>query len=352
MLNPDAKLSEKIFQPDIDQKPTRDGYGTGLVLAGEENPNVVALCADLTESTRAEAFSKKFPERFFECGVAEQNMATIAAGLGVSGKIPFISSYATFSPGRNWEQIRTTIAYNDSNVKIGGHHAGISVGPDGATHQATEDIAMMRALPNMKVFVPCDAIEARKATLAAAQIWGPIYLRFSREKSPVFTTDLTPYTPGKAEIFWESKNPEVLIIACGALVYNALLAARDLSAGGGYPSSVAEPLRRTGASDRKKEKIGTIVLNCHTIKPIDSNKIVELAKKCGAVVTVEEHQVSGGLGGAVAEVLAKHAPSPIEFIGMQNTFGESGPPAALIEKYGMGVKDIKAAVKKVLRRKK
>lgn len=329
MLNLDVKLSEKVFQADIDQKPTRDGYGIGLILAGEENSNVVALCADLTESTRAEAFSKKFPNRFFECGVAEQNMATIAAGLGVSGKIPFISSYATFSPGRNWEQIRTTIAYNDSNVKIGGHHAGISVGPDGATHQATEDIAMMRALPNMKVFVPCDAIEARKATLAAARMWGPVYLRFGREKSPVFTTDLTPYTPGKAEVFWQSRGPEVLIIGCGGLLYNAILAARDL----------------------EKEKIGTIVLNCHTIKPIDDKKIVELARKCGAVVTVEEHQVNGGLGGAVAEVLAKHAPTPMEFVGMHDTFGESGPPSALIEKYGMGIKDIKVAAKKVIKHK-
>ena len=329
MLNPEAKLNENIFEADVEQKPTRDGYGTGLVEAGEANPNVVALCADLTESTRAEAFAKKFPERFFEIGVAEQNMATVAAGLGISGKIPFISSYATFSPGRNWEQIRTTIAYNDSNVKIGGHHAGISVGPDGATHQATEDIAMMRVLPNMKVFVPCDAIEARKATFAAAHIWGPIYLRFAREKSPIMTTDETPYTPSKAEVFWLSKKPEVLIVGCGGLLHNALLAARDL----------------------EKEKIGTIVLNCHTIKPIDDKKIIELAKKCGAVVTVEEHQVHGGLGGAVAEVLAKSVPTPIEFVGMRDTFGESGSPAQLIEKYGMGVEDIKAAVKKVIRRK-
>lgn len=330
MLNPSAKLNPKLFDEDVEQKPTRDGYGTGLVAAGEKNPNVVALCADLTESTRVEAFAKKFPERFFEMGVAEQNMATVAAGLGVSGKIPFIASYATFSPGRNLEQIRTTIAYNDSNVKIAGHHAGISVGPDGATHQATEDIAIMRAMPNMRVFVPCDAVEAHKATLAAAQIWGPVYLRFQREKTPIMTTDKTPYTPGKAEVFWESKKPEVLIIGCGGLLYNALAAAREL----------------------EKEKIGTVVLNCHTIKPLDEKKIIELAKKIGAVVTIEEHQVSGGLGGAVAEVLAKHAPTPIEFIGMQNTFGESGPPAKLIEKYGMGVKDIKAAVHKALRRKK
>jgi len=331
MLNLDAKLNPNLFDEDVVQKPTRDGYGDGLVLAGEADKNVVALCADLMESTRVEAFAKKFPERYFEMGVAEQNMATVAAGLGISGKIPFISSYATFSPGRNWEQIRTTIAYNDSNAKIAGHHAGISVGPDGATHQATEDIAIMRAMPNMKVFVPCDAIEARKATLAAAHIWGPIYLRFQREKTPIMTTELTPYAPGKAEIFWQSKKADVLIIGCGGLLYNALVAARDLE---------------------KEEKIGTVVINVHTIKPLDEKKIVELAKKIGAVVTVEEHQVNGGLGGAVAEALAKYAPTPIEFIGMQNTFGESGPPNALIEKYGMDVRAIKAAVKRALRRKK
>lgn len=330
MIIESAKLNPKIFDPEIEQVPIRNGYGEGLVLAAERDPNVVALVGDLTESTRVEAFAKKFPERFFECGVAEQNMAAVAAGLGVSGKIPFISSYATFSPGRNWEQIRTTIAYNDSNVKIAGHHAGISVGPDGATHQATEDIAIMRVLPNMKIIVPCDAIEAKKATLAAARIWGPVYLRFQREKSPLITTEKTPFTPGKVEIFWQSKKPQVLIISCGALVYNALLAAYRL----------------------EKEKIGTIVLNNHTIKPLDEKKIVELAKKIRAVVTVEEHQVFGGLGGAVAEVLAKQSPVPIEFIGLKNTFGESGPPSQLIEKYEMGVDHIVLAVKKILKRKK
>jgi transketolase len=329
MLNPEAKLNPNIFDEDVEQAPTRDGYGEGLVAAGEANANVVALCADLIESTRVEAFAKKYPARFFEMGVAEQNMATVAAGLGVTGKIPFIASYATFSPGRNWEQIRTTIAYNNANVKIAGHHAGISVGPDGATHQATEDIAMMRVMPNMKVFVPCDAIEARKATLAAAQVWGPIYLRFQREATPIMTTDETPFVPGKAQIFWQAKKPDVLIIGCGGLLYNALLAAREL----------------------EKEKIGVVVLNCSTIKPIDDKTIVALAKKIGAVVTVEEHQVIGGLGGAVAEVLAKHVPTPIEFIGMQDVYGESGAPEALIEKYGMGVKDIVAAAKRVMRRK-
>ena len=336
MLNPEAKLNPKIFDEDIEMKPTRDGYGEGLLAAGEQNPNVVALCADLTESTRAEAFAKKYPERFFEVGVAEQNMATIAAGLGISGKIPFISSYATFSPGRNLEQIRTTIAYNDSNVKIAGHHAGVSVGPDGATHQATEDIAIMRAMPNMKVFVPCDAIEARKAVLAAAGVWGPVYVRFGREKSAVITTEETPFTPGKAEVYWSPSQgsgrlskPEVLIIVCGNLVYNALLAAKEL----------------------EKEKIGTIVLNNHTLKPMDEKKIIETAKKTGAVVTVEEHQITGGLGGAVAEVLSRNHPVPMEFIGLQDTFGESGNPDELMEKYGMGTEDIIKAVKKVIKRK-
>lgn len=328
MIDSEAQLDPKLFSHDESARPTRDGFGEGLVMAGDRNADVVALCADLSESTRTDAFAKKYPERFFELGVAEQNMAAVAAGLGVTGKIPFIASYATFSPGRNWEQIRTTIAYNDSNVKIAGHHAGISVGPDGATHQATEDIAIMRAMPNMQVWVSCDANEARKATVAAAHVWGPVYLRFQREKTPVMTTNETPFVPGKAQIFWQSKKPVVLIIGCGGLLYNALLAAHEL----------------------EKEKIDSVVLNCHTIKPIDSKKIVELAKKCGAVVTVEEHQVNGGLGGAVAEVLAVHAPTPVEFIGMQNTFGESGAPSRLIEKYGMGVRDIMAAAKKVIRR--
>ena len=336
MIPKNAQLSPKIFDADIEQRPTRDGYGQGLVAAGEANPNVVVLCADLTESTRSESFAKKFPNRFFEVGVAEQNLATIASGLGVSGKIPFISSYATFSPGRNWEQIRTTISYNDSNVKIVGAHAGISVGPDGATHQAIEDIATMRVMANMKVIVPCDAIEARKATIAVASVWGPVYLRFGREKMPVFTTDQTPFRLGKAEVFWESsgkkmrsKNPEVLICACGVLVHNALQAASELEARG----------------------IGSVVLNVHTIKPLDEKTILRFAELCGAVVSVEEHQVSGGLGGAISELLAKQLPAPMEFIGMQNVFGESGPPKDLIEKYGMGAKDIAAAAQRVIKRK-
>ncbi|MDD5547690.1 MAG: transketolase C-terminal domain-containing protein [Candidatus Pacebacteria bacterium] len=329
MINPDVKLNKKLFDKRADQKATRDGFGEGLVEAGKIDPAVVALCADVTESTRTEEFSKKFPERFFEMGVAEQNMASVAAGLGVSGKIPYISSYAVFSPGRNYEQIRTTIAYNDSNVKIAGHHAGISTGPDGATHQATEDIAIMRAMPNMKVFVPCDAIEAKKATMAAAKIWGPVYLRFQREKTPIFTTEDTPFSPGNAEIFWQSRSPQVLIIGCGPILYDAIVAAKELDENG----------------------IGSIVLNCHTIKPLDEDKIAELAKKCGAVVTVEEHQITGGLGGAVAEALAKNYPAPVEFVGMQDVFGESGTAKELMDKFNLEAKDIKTAVKKVIKRK-
>ena len=256
MLNPNAKLDPKIFESNLEKKPTRDGYGDGLVIAGAEDQNVVVLCADLTESTRSYKFAEKFPERFFEIGVAEQNMATIAAGLGISGKIPFISSYAVFSPGRNWEQIRTTISYNDSNVKIAGAHAGVSVGPDGATHQAVEDIATMRVMANMKVIVPCDMIEATKATVAAAKTWGPIYLRFAREKTPVFTTEETPFAIGKAEIFFKPKNPEVAIIGCGPLLHNALLAARDL----------------------EKENIGAMVINNHTVKPLDEKTLLSAAK--------------------------------------------------------------------------
>ena len=329
MFNKDLKLSEKIFTDEIEQKPTRDGYGLGLVELGEKNSNVVVLCADLSESTRSQWFKDKFPERFIEMGVAEQNMAAMAAGLAVSGKIPFISSYAVFSPGRNWEQIRTTACYNNANVKIAGAHAGVSVGPDGATHQSIEDIATMRVIPNMKVFVPADALEAKKATIATASIYGPIYLRFAREKTPIMTTEDTPFIPGKAYEMWEGKKPQVAIIGCGPLLYNALLAAKEL----------------------EEKGISVIVLNNHTIKPIDEKKIIEVVKKCGAVVTVEEHNIIGGLGGAVAEVLAKNYPVPIEFIGMQDVFGESGQPNELLEKYGMGVKDIIKAVKKVIKRK-
>lgn len=323
-------MNKKMFQKNVEKVPTRNGYGEGLVMLGTENKNVVALCADLIESTRTEAFAKKFPERYIEMGVAEQNMALVAAGLGVSGKIPYMASYATFCPGRDWEQIRTTISYNNSNVKIAGHHAGISVGPDGATHQAVEDIATMRVMANMKVIVPCDVHEARKATIAAAQIAGPVYLRFGREATPVITSEESPFNPGEAQVVWESDRPQCAIIACGSLVHTAMVAAKEL----------------------ETEKIETLVVNNHTVKPLDGATILSVAKRCGAIVTAEEHQVEGGMGSAVAEFLVKEFPTIQEFVGMQGVFGESGAPEALVVKYGMGVKDIKSAVKKAIRRKR
>ncbi|MFA4999348.1 MAG: transketolase C-terminal domain-containing protein [Parcubacteria group bacterium] len=313
----------------------RNGFGEALAEEGEKNKDIVVLAGDVTESTRCDKFAEKFPKRFFNVGVAEQGMASIAAGFGISGKIPFIASYAAFSPGRNWEQIRTTIAYNDSNVKIAGHHAGIMTGPDGATHQAIEDIATMRVMPNMKVIVPCDVIEAKKATIAASKMWGPVYLRFVRERTPIITTEEAPFIPGKAEIFWDSsggkkrktKIPQVCIAACGPLVANALTAAETLN----------------------EEGIGSVVLNVHTIKPLDEKKILEMAKKCGAFVSVEDHSVIGGLGSAIAELLAKEKPTSMEFIGMQDTFGESGDPWELVQKYEMSAKDIVRAAKRAIK---
>ena len=329
MINPKAKLSRKLVKSDIDQAPVRDGYGHGLVSLGEKNPNVVVLTGDLSESTRSNWFAEKFPERFIEIGVAEQNMMGIAAGLALSGKIPFVSSYATFNPGRNWDQLRVSVCYSGANVKVAGAHAGISVGPDGATHQALEDIAMTRVLPGLVVIVPCDAVEAQKATIAIAQeIKGPAYMRFGREKSSVFTTDVTPFKIGRAEVFREGKD--VAIIGSGMLVYNALQAAQELSQKG----------------------ISCLVINNHTIKPIDRKTIVAAAKKCGAVVTVEEHQINGGAGSAVIEVLAEECPVPVERVGMPDSFGQSGQPAELIEHYGMGKDAIIKAVTRVLKRKK
>ncbi len=325
MVTEESKLIDITSTPE--QAPTRDGYGKGLVKAGEQNPQVVVLCADLAESTRSLEFKATFPERFIEMGVAEQNMAVVASGLANYGKIPFMSSYATFSPGRNNEQIRTNIALNNVPVKIAGAHAGISVGPDGATHQALEDIALMRVLPNMIVVVPCDALEAEKATLAAAFNGKPTYLRFGREKSAVFTTLETPFQIGKAEIYREGKD--CTIVGCGLLVYHALLAAEELV----------------------KEGIECSVINSHTIKPFDAQTLIADVQKTGAVVSVEEHQVNGGLGSVVAETLAKQYPAPQEFIGVQDRFGESGTSAELIKACGLGIPDIKEAVKRAIARK-
>lgn len=329
MLNSKLKLNPKIFDEDVEKLPTRNGFGKGIVALGEKDPNVVVITADLNESTRCDEFAKNFPERFFDIGVAEQDMATIASGMGVSGKTVFISSYATFNPGRNWEPIRTTIIYNNSNVKIAGHHAGIMTGADGATHQATEDIAITRCWPGIDVFVPCDAIESKKATMVAGEKYGPVYLRYTRDKSPILTTEETPYIPGKIQTFWISENPVTTILATGYMVYYALLAAKAL----------------------EEEGIHILVANVAAIKPLDEQELLKLAQETGAFVTVEDHQVMGGLGSAVAEVLARTNPIPMEFIGLQNTFAESGKPAELIEKYGMGKESIIAAVKKVIKRK-
>jgi len=329
MLNKDLHLNEKIFDADVARDATRSGYGEGLLELGKSNPNVVAMSADLTESTKADKFAKAFPERFIQVGVAEQNMAAIAAGMGVAGKTVFISSYATFSPGKNWETIRTTIIYNNSNVKIAGHHSGIMTGPDGATHQATEDIASVRAWPGIKVIVPCDSVQGAKATIKSAEEYGPYYLRFSRDKTPIMTTDETPFELGKAQTFWVTDNPQTVIFATGYMVYQALLAAKEL----------------------EKEGINVLVTNVHTIKPIDSETVVDKAKQAGTVVTVEDHQITGGLGGAIAETLAKNHPTPMEFVGLKDVFGESGKPDELIKKYEMDDRAIVNAVRKVIARK-
>jgi len=328
MLNPELKLNTKLFDKNVEQIPIRQGFGEGLLEAGEKNLQVVGLCADLTESTKMDLFAKKFPERFIEMGVAEQNLASVASGLAAMGKIPFISSYAMFSPGRNWEQIRTTICYNNQPVKIAGSHAGISVGPDGGTHQAIEDIAITRVIPRMIVISPCDAIEAKKATLASVDTGTPVYIRLAREKTPIMTTGATPFEIGRAQIYWQSTKPQVGIAATGALLHKALLATKELEGKG----------------------IEVEVMNLSTIKPLDEKAVIELAQKTGRIITVEEHQIRGGMGSAVAECLAKNFPVPMEFIGVNDQFGQSGTPEELIEHYGMGTKSIIQAVTKILKR--
>lgn len=309
-----------------DEAATRDGFGHGVVEVGETDDRVVVLCADLAESTRALSFKEKFPLRFIEMGVAEQNLAAVASGFANYGKIPFITSYAAFSPGRNYEQIRTTIAIADLPVIICGMHAGVSVGPDGATHQMLEDIGLMRMLPGMTVVVPGDVEEARKATIAAIKVGHPVYLRFGREKSPVFTTPDASFEIGKANILRDNDGAQVALIAAGSLVHNALLASLEL------------------------EKLGvpSIVINSHTIKPLDRRAILAAAKKAGAVVSIEEHQIAGGLGSAIAELLSQELPTPQEFIGVRDQFGQSGKPKELVEHYGMGVSHIVAAAQRAI----
>lgn len=328
MLNPDAKLAENIFEKPV-MASTREGFGKGAVEAGTADERVVVLTADLAESTQAHHFQKAFPSRFIQCGVAEQNMATVAAGMALYGKIPFITSYAAFNPGRNWEQIRTTIGINNIPVIVCGMHAGVSVGPDGATHQALEDMALMRSIPNFTVISACDSEEGRKATIAAAKLGSPVYMRWGRDKTPIMTTADTPFEIGKANVVWTSDAPKVAIFATGHLLYQALVAARQLEG----------------------EGIAVTVTNVHTIKPLDKETVLRESRAAGAVVTVEEHQIAGGFGSAIAELLAQESPLPIEFIGVHDKFGQSGEPKELIEHYGMGTGAIVTAVKKVAGRK-
>lgn len=328
MLNPKAHLAANIFDTP-DKAATREGFGKGVVEAGTLDERVVVLTADLAESTNAHHFQKAFPNRFVQVGVAEQNLATVASGMAAYGKIPFFTSFGAFNPGRNWEQIKTTIAINNVHAVCCGMHTGLLTGPDGATHQMLEDIALMRAVPNMIVLSPCDSEEARKATLAAAQAGKPVYIRFSREKTPTLTTPETPFEIGKAVVMWKPKKPEVAVFTTGPLSYNTLYAAAAL----------------------QKEGIEISVTNIHTIKPLDEEAVLREAKLAGAVVTYEEHQVHGGLGGAIAELLAQRNPLPMEIMGVQDRFGQSGDGLALVEEYGLGVSHIQEVVRKVIKRK-
>jgi transketolase len=304
----------------------RDGYGQGVLALAKENERILVLTADVAESTRVLAFKEQFPKRFIECGVAEQNMMGIAAGLALSGYIPFVSSYATFSPGRSWDQLRVSVCYSKANVKIIGAHTGISVGPDGATHQALEDIAMTRVLPGLVILAPCDVHEARKATIAAANYDGPVYLRLAREKTPVITTEDTPFEIGRAYVV--RPGTDITIVATGPLLAEALFAAEALS----------------------KKNIDVEVINCPTVKPLDEATLQKSFKKTGCAVTVEEHQITGGLFGVISEFTSRVHPIPLEPVGMPNAFGESGEPAELLATYGMDSVGIQAAVKRLLRR--
>jgi transketolase len=331
MLNQSLKLNTKIFNTDVEKNSTRQGFGEGLLEAGLNDDNIVALCADLTESTKINIFSEKFPKRFVQVGIAEQNMASVASGMASMGKIPFMASYGIFNPGRNWEQIRTTICYNNQNVKIIGSHAGLSVGPDGGSHQMLEDIAITRVIPNMVVISPCDYIEAKKATIACAKTKDPTYIRLARNNTPIITTPETPFIIGKAQIVFEPEIglASVGIIATGPILYKAIIAASEL----------------------EKNGIKVKVMNLSTIKPLNENAIIILAKETKAIVTVEDHQISGGMGSACAECLAKNYPVPIEFIGVKDKFGQSGTPEELEREYNIDTLDIIEKISKVLKRK-
>jgi transketolase len=329
MIQKEAKLVKKLFLKSIDTTEIRQGFGEGLVLAGENDANVVVLTADLKDSTKVHLFAERFPDRYFDTGVSEQALITIASGMANYGKIPFVTSYAIFSTGRVWEQIRTTICLNDVPVKIIGSHGGLTAGLDGGNHQSLEDLSLTRVLPNMVVIVPCDAEQVKLATVQAAKTRKPTYIRTMKGETPVITTPITPFKIGEADTYWESKNPKVAIIACGPQVYESLLSALEL----------------------EKKGIDVEVINCHTIKPIDKQGIIRAAKTCGAIVTVEEHSIIGGLGSAVSEVLSQNFPVPIEMVGINDTFGVTGKPDDLRKKFGLLAKDISEAVKRVIIRK-
>lgn len=307
----------------VERKATREGFGEAINLLGKNNRNVVVVTADLGESMKVDEFEKMYPERFVQIGVAEQNMMGVSAGLALSGKIPFAVSYAVFNPGRNWDQMRVSVCYTNTNVKIVGGHTGITVGPDGATHQALEDIAMTRVLPNLMVVVPADFEQAKKATIAVAIHKGPVYLRLTRPKTAMFTTATTPFELGKAQVLRSGKD--VTVFACGNLVYEALLAAEEL-----------------------KGEIDVEVINVHTIKPIDEETITRSARKTGKVITLEDHQINGGLGGVVAEVLGEKWPTKMVRMGMKDSFGESGEPGELLAKYELDKDGVIKTIRKII----
>jgi transketolase len=322
-------MSAAIALPEkVEMKKTREGFGRALVELGEQDPRIVVLVGDLSESTMVHFFAERFPERFIQVGVAEQNLMCVAAGLAAMGKIPFLATYGAFASCRSADQMRVTVAYSNLNVKIGGAHGGISVGPDGATHQAMEEISIVRSIPNMSIVVPCDFWETYKATFAAARHAGPVYIRFGREDVPVVTGRETPFTFGQGEVF--ADGTDLSIVACGVMVYEALRA--------------REALGRQGVSAR--------VVDLHTLKPLDRALIERCARETGAIVTAEEHQVHGGLGGAVAEAVVQGCPVPMELVAVRDRFGQSGKPSELMDAFGLRAKDIVAAAERVLKRKR
>ncbi len=326
-LNEKMQLNKNLFDNDCKKEPTRDGWGRALETLGARDENVVALTADLSGSVRTEWFEKKFPNRFFNCGVAEQNMAGVSAGLALAGKIVFFSSFAAFSPGRNWDQIRVNIAYNNLNVKFSGAHAGITTGPDGATHQALEDIALMRSIPNITVLVPSDSMQAQMAVFGAYEKKGPVYIRLGRENIPIFNSEKTFFEIGKINVLKDGND--IAIIACGVEVYQSLLASKKLA----------------------QEEIDVAVLDCHTIKPIYEKTIIKYAQKCKRVVVVEEHQINGGLGSAVCEVLSEKNPTLVFRIGINDEFGKSGDGLELLAKFGLDSNAIYNVCKNIMKTK-